>query len=201
VATRFVRTAEGTITCSLAGEEAVVLTNLLGQLVELLSDDRVERGETGGDDELAQLIGRMGSTEPPSDPVLHRLLPPAYDDEEQAGEFRRFTEADLRTAKVDGAQAVIDDLGDASQSDRITLNLGDDDALLFLRTLNDLRLTLGTRLDVSEDDPEDRFEVLPEEDPTRWTFEVYAWLGWLQETLVDALDQPPLPDDGPAADE
>jgi hypothetical protein len=200
VATRFVRTAEGTITCSLAGEEAVVLTNLLGQLVELLSDDRAERGETGGDDELAQLIGRMGSTEPPSDPVLHRLLPPAYDDEEQAGEFRRFTEADLRTAKVDGAQAVIDDLGDASQSDRITLNLGDDEALLFLRTLNDLRLTLGTRLEVSEEDPEDRFEALPEEDPTRWTFEVYAWLGWLQETLVDALDEQTLPE-GPATDD
>jgi len=200
VATRFVRTDDGTITCSLAGEEAVVLTSLLGQLVELLSDDRVERGETGGDDELAQLIGRMGSTEPPSDPVLHRLLPPAYDDEEQAGEFRRFTEADLRTAKVDGAQAVIDDLGDASQSDRITLNLGEDDALLFLRTLNDLRLTLGTRLDVSEEDPDDRFESLPDEDPTRWTFEVYAWLGWLQETLVDALDEEPLPG-GPATDE
>jgi len=200
VATRFVRTEAGTITCSLAGEEAVVLTNLLGQLVELLSDDRVERGETGGDDELAQLIGRMGSTEPPSDPVLHRLLPPAYDDEEQAGEFRRFTEADLRTAKVDGAQAVIDDLGDASQSDRITLDLGEDDALLFLRTLNDLRLTLGTRLDVSEDDPEDRFDSLPDEDPTRWTFEVYAWLGWLQETLVDALDEEPLPG-GSATDE
>ncbi len=199
MATRFVRTEEGTITCSLAGEEAVVLTNLLGQLVELLSDDRVERGETGGDDELAQLIGRMGSTEPPSDPVLHRLLPPAYDDEEQAGEFRRFTEADLRTAKVDGAQAVIDDLGDASQSDRITLDLGEDDALLFLRTLNDLRLTLGTRLDVSEDDPEDRFESLPDEDPTRWTFEVYAWLGWLQETLVDALDEEPT-SGGPATD-
>ena len=199
MATRFVRTEEGTITCSLAGEEAVVLTNLLGQLVELLSDDRVERGETGGDDELAQLIGRMGSTEPPSDPVLHRLLPPAYDDEEQAGEFRRFTEADLRTAKVDGAQTVIDDLGDASQSDRITLNLGDEDALTLLRTMNDLRLTLGTRLDVSEDDPEDRFESLPDEDPTRWTFEVYAWLGWLQETLVDALDEEPLPD-GPATD-
>jgi hypothetical protein len=200
VATRFVRSAEGTITCSLAGEEAVVLTNLLGQLVELLSDDRAERGESGGDDELARLIGRMGSTEPPSDPVLHRLLPPAYADEEQAGEFRRFTEADLRTAKVDGARALIDDLGDAAQSDRITLSLGDDDALTLLRTLNDLRLTLGTRLDVSEDDPEDRFDALPDDDPTRWTYEVYAWLGWLQETLVDALDQPPL-DDGPTADE
>jgi uncharacterized protein DUF2017 len=200
VATRFVRSAEGTITCSLAGEEAVVLTNLLGQLVELLSDDRVERGETGGDDELARLIGRMGSTEPPSDPALHRLLPPAYADEEQAGEFRRFTEADLRTAKVDGAQALIDDLGDASQSDRVTLSLDDDEALTLLRTLNDLRLTLGTRLEVSEDDPDDRFEALPEDDPVRWTFEVYAWLGWLQETLVEALDEPPLLDE-PQADD
>jgi Domain of unknown function (DUF2017) len=200
VATRFVRAGDGTITCSLAGEEAVVLTNLLGQLIELLSDDRVERGESGGDDELAQLIGRMGSTEPPSDPVLSRLLPAAYDDEEQAGEFRRFTEADLRTAKVDGAQAVIDDLGDVSQSDRVTLRLDDDDALTLLRTLNDLRLTLGTRLEVSEDDPDDRFEALPEHDPTRWTFEVYAWLGWLQETLVDALDQPSATDE-PQADE
>ena len=198
MATRFVRSAEGTITCSFAGEEAVVLTNLLAQLVELLSDDRAERGESGGDDELARLIGRMGSTEPPSDPVLHRLLPPAYADEEQAGEFRRFTEADLRTAKVDGARAVIDDLGDASESDRVTLSLGDDDALTLLRTLNDLRLTLGTRLEVSEEDPEDRFDALPEDDPTRWTYEVYAWLGWLQETLVDALDQPPYPDGSPA---
>ena len=197
MATRFVRSAQGTITCSLAGEEAVVLTNLLGQLVELLSDDRVERGEYGGDDELARLIGRMGSTEPPSDPVLHRLLPPAYADEEQAGEFRRFTEADLRTAKVDGARRVIDDLGDAGQADRITLSLSDNDAVVLLRTLNDLRLTLGTRLEVSEDDPDDRFEALPEDDPVRWTFEVYAWLGWLQETLVEALDEPQLPDGPP----
>ena len=195
MATRFVRSAKGTITCSLAGEEAVVLANLLGQLVELLSDDRVERGETGGDDELAQLIGRMGSTEPPSDPALRRLLPPAYADEEQAGEFRRFTEADLRTSKVDGAQALIEDLGEANDSDRVVLDLGEQDALTLLRSLNDLRLTLGTRLEVSEDDPDDRFDTLPEDDPTRWTFEVYAWLGWLQETLVDALDQPP---EGPA---
>ena len=186
----------------MAGDEAAVLANLLSQLVELLSDDRAERGESGADDdELSRMIGRMGSTEPPVDPVMRRLLPPAYAEEEEAGEFRRYTESALRTAKVEGAQAVIDDLGDSSQSDRVTLHLAEPEALTLLRTLNDLRLTLGTRLDVSESDPDDRFDSLPDEDPTRWTFEVYAWLGWLQETLVDALDQPAVPDDDLSLDD
>jgi len=89
--------------------------------------------------------------------VVARLLPDGYrGDDEAAGEFRRFTEVGLRSGKVDAAQRVLDDLGDTELADRVTVSLDGEAALIWARCLNDLRLSIGTRLEVTEDD-EQRF--------------------------------------------
>ena len=56
----------------------------------------------------------------------------------------------------------------------------------WLRCLNDLRLTLGTRLEVTEDFYE-RAEELNWDDPRYALYAVYDWLGLLQDTLVRSL--------------
>ena len=127
--------------------------------------------------------GTEGPTQAPEDPVLARLLPDAYrDDPEAAGEFRKYTEPALRSAKQQAAQEMLDTLPD--EGGRIQLT--HEQALAWLKALNDVRLALGIRLDVTEDF-EEQWAGLDAQDP-RWSaFEVYAWLGAVQESLVQAL--------------
>src|SRR3546814_11051811 len=62
-----------------------------------------------------------GPTTAPEDPVLARLFPSAYpDDEEAAGEFRRFTESTLRDGKARAAVAIIDGLEEAGLPPELT---------------------------------------------------------------------------------
>ena len=68
-----------------------------------------------------------------------------------------------------------------------TLDAGDvdEEALsAWLGVVNDLRLVLGTRLDVTEENSERGF---PPEDPRAPAFDVYRYLTWLQWQLVEAL--------------
>lgn len=177
---------------TLTGFQADLLRSLAAQLIELLGDQQpTGAGEV---DPLEALVGLTGPTSEPEDPVLARLLPSAYrDDEEAAGEFRRFTETSLREAKSSGARAVIEDLTDAGLPERdvgaglvIDVELDTSRAQAWLRTLTDLRLALATRLGVSEDD-HDYWASLPEEDPRTHAYHIFEWLGYLQETLVEAI--------------
>jgi Domain of unknown function (DUF2017) len=119
----------------------------------------------------------------PEDPALARLLPDAYrDDAEAAGEFRRFTEHSLRTAKQENARIVLDTLPAGGGS----VKLSGEQAQCWLRTLNDVRLALGVRLEVTEEF-EQQWQDLDPVDPRTAAFEVYAWLGGVQESLVQAL--------------
>ena len=52
--------------------------------------------------------------------------------------------------------------------------------------INDLRLALSVRLDVTPDSYE-YFESLSEEDPQKPIFAVFFWLGWLQASLLNLL--------------
>jgi hypothetical protein len=61
-----------------------------------------------------------------------------------------------------------------------------DEAPAWLGVLTDLRLALGTRLGVTEDNHEE-LAALPDDDPRAGTFHVYDWLTFLQETLVRAV--------------
>jgi hypothetical protein len=55
-----------------------------------------------------------------------------------------------------------------------------------VRALNDIRLMFGVRLEVTEDF-EEQLAALDPKDPRAAAFEVYGWLGAVQESLVRAL--------------
>jgi hypothetical protein len=143
---------------------------------------------------LAGLLDFDGPVDSPDDPVLARLLPDAYrDDDEAAGEFRRFTERSMRDQKAGNGRAVVssltgaglpavgEDVGDAV----VELELGPADVQAWLRCLTDVRLALAIRLGVEEGD-EDYWDALPDDSPQAYLRDVYDWLGFVQETLVAA---------------
>jgi Domain of unknown function (DUF2017). len=145
--------------------------------------DLVQPGETGEDPlERALGIGSLtGSTGAPADPVLARLFPSAYgDDEEASAEFRRYTEATLR----DGKRADAETLLATSMPGHIQLTA--EQAQAWLRTLNDVRLALGIRLEVTEE-AQMEIEKMGEDDPRYPAFVTYDWLTYLQDSLVRAL--------------
>jgi len=134
-------------------------------------------------DALARLLGQTGPATPPDDPVLARLLPDAYpDDIEAAGDFRRFTEQELRNGKAAAARTVLATLPE--EGGRVRLS--EEEGQVWLRALNDVRLALGVRLSITEDF-EARAADLDPADPRSAYIWVYDWLTFLQETLVHAL--------------
>ena len=110
------------------------------------------------------------------DPGLRRLFPPAYErDEEGEDEYRRLMADEL----LEGRRAALWLVEETAGRDRLTAAELDG----WLRALNDLRLVLGTRLDVTEEmyDAE-----LDPAHPQAYELSVYAYLSWLQEQLVAA---------------
>ncbi|MEW1722757.1 DUF2017 domain-containing protein [Streptomyces sp. NPDC093109] len=170
--------------------EISILRSLAVQLLELLGPgDEPAQGE----DPLAQLFA-PGPSEPPADPALARLFPDAYgngDDElrEYSSEFRRFTENDLRDRKREDGMALVRTLDavTAAGENGAVLKLTPEDCRHWLGALNDLRLTIGTRLEVTDEDEGGELYRLPDSDPRKPMVMAYLWLGALQETLVETL--------------
>ena len=182
----------GHVIATFTGFEADLLRSLASQLVELLRNEAaVPRHDI---DPFESLMDFSGPTTEPEDPVLARLFPTAYsDDEEAAAEFRRYTEAGLRDGKAAGAASVIDTLEEAGLPTELTeeglvidVEVDQATAETWLRTFTDLRLALATRLGV-EDGDEDVWLAMPDDDPRSQAYDIYHWLGLLQETLVEAL--------------
>jgi hypothetical protein len=178
--------------------EATLLRTLVVPVMELLNDPArpappaepapAADGSATSDDLFADLEKMFNETaaeppEAPDDPVLARLLPDAYqDDPEAAGEFRKYTESSLREAKKYFAQTLLETL--PPKGGRVKLNA--DQARDWLRALNDVRLMFGVRLEVTEDFEEQLTSIDPK-DPRVAAFQVYAWLGEVQESLVRAI--------------
>jgi hypothetical protein len=170
--------------------EADLLRSLAGQLIELLRNESATAGVQT--DPLEELLDFSGPTTAPEDPVLARLFPTAYpDDEEAAGDFRRFTESALRDGKADAAASIIDALEEAGLTTEpadgtfIDVELDEAAAMTWMRSFTDMRLAIATRLGVEEGD-EDFWATLPDDDPRAQVHDIYDWLGYLQETLVHA---------------
>ena len=155
---------------------------MLTELVSLLDDTG---GAARSDDPLERLMADSDtSRERPDDPVLARLLPDAYDDDEAAAEYRRLTEGDLRAGKVAAARTALGTLQGAGAGEKLLLD--DEQAQAWLSAINDLRLSLGTRYEVTED-TYDEMESMAADDPRLAPLSAYLWLGALEETLVHAL--------------
>ncbi len=127
---------------------------------------------------LAALPGQLRALlGEPGDPGLRRLNPPAYiGDPDLEREYRSLMGDDLLKSRLEALEV----LEDTAAADEV-----DEEQLVgWLRAINDLRLVLGTRLDVSEeDDP----MLLPPDDPTLPLWALYQYLGLLQEQVIDAL--------------
>jgi hypothetical protein len=181
----FRSTKDGGASVWLSAGEASLLRTLIVPVMELLGGTSEKPDDVL--DELERLFGdqpdMLETPQTPQDPVLARLLPDAYpDDEEAASEFRKYTEPSLREAKKYFAQTMLDTLPPNGGRVRLT----GDQARDWLRALNDVRLMLGVRLEVTEDF-EDQLAALSPQDPRIAAFEVYGWLGAVQESLVQAL--------------
>ncbi|WP_405447591.1 DUF2017 domain-containing protein [Streptomyces erythrochromogenes] len=180
--------------------EISILRSLAVQMLELIGPGDPEPAEDA--DPLAALFAE-GPSEPPSDPALARLFPDAYGSPDgtgdegvdpaevtaRAAEFRRYTENDLRARKREDALALVRSLdvltpaGDGAAVLELTGEL----PLRWLGGLNDLRLTLAARLDITEGDESAALFRLPDDDPRKPMVMAYLWLGGLQESLIETL--------------
>lgn len=125
----------------------------------------------------AQLRQLMTGQDVGADPDLRRLFPTAYpDDPEKAAEYDAMVRDDLVAERL----AAIDVMERTIESDR----LSEEELLAWLSSINDLRLVLGTRLDVPEDLSE--LDVTPD-DPRAESLALYAYLSILEEDAVAAL--------------
>jgi hypothetical protein len=180
------------VIATFTGFEADLLRSLASQVVELLRNEAAVPDESR--DPFEAMMDFSGPTTAPEDPVLQRLFPTAYaDDEEAAAEFRRFTEGTLRDGKAAAACAIIDGLEEAGLPPELTedglmidVELDEPTAETWMRSFTDIRLALATRLGVEEGD-EEKWHALPDDDPRAQAHDIYEWVGWLQETLVEAL--------------
>ena len=120
--------------------------------------------------QLRELLGT-------GDPALERLFPPAYADDPLAqADYRELTHQDLLSRKLTSIE-VMEHTIDADRLDEEQL-------VAWLGAINDLRLVLGSRLDVTEAMYE---KEMPDDDPRAPTYALYAYLGWLEEQVVEAL--------------
>ena len=125
------------------------------------------------------------------DPVVDRLFPDIYPEKpEDSAEFRLYTEGELKTGKIDQAGAILAALPDDGPGE---VRLDDEAAEAWLRAINDARLAMGTRLDIRGDtDLGDELDDAVLHDPASsrvFQLSVYAYLGYLQESLLNALPE------------
>lgn len=141
--------------------EAALLTQLAGQVADVLSTDSDDSGN----------------------PAARRLLPDAYrDDPHAASEFRRFTAGELGERKVRNAQLLIADVAEALVAEGPTEVLLDEEATqAWVRCLTDIRLVVASRLGIERDGDAG-------DDAAFMLSDVYDWLGWVQDSLVSAMD-------------
>ena len=163
----------GKITLKLDDAEQGVLSQLFEQMAELLNDSESETSS----DPLAKMLNMTGSTQISEDPALARLFPDGYSDDEHASaDFRRFTEQDLRAQKIAALATVSAALANWTGKSSVSAQQAQD----WLKALNDLRLVLGTRLEISD-------EVETDFDADEPGMHLYNYLTYLQGTLIDSL--------------
>ena len=183
-----VDTADGArLRSSLAAHESALLQSLVKSLVDMLDG----RESTSPRDELAEITGmRTGHSTPPEDDTMKRLLPDFYrsQTDHPAGSgtveslnnaLRSLHEPEIIDAKRQAAERLLDTV----PQDGGKFELSEDDAHAWAAAVNDVRLALGTMLEIAPNGP----DQLPSDHPMAGHLDVYQWLTVLQEYLVLGL--------------
>lgn len=172
---------------AMAAHESALLQSLANSMLEMLND----RESDSPTDELEELTGmRTGNSRPPEDETMRRLLPDFYraardhpagsgTAESLNSALRSLHEPAIIDAKRQACQCLLDTLPAAGGK----FELNEDDAHSWAAAVNDLRLALGTMLEIGPDGP----DRLPPEHPMAGHLDVYQWLTVLQEYLVLGL--------------
>lgn len=182
--------------------EASYLADLVEQFISLLneySDDQSDSGAPASSDAGAIAGAFGGSERTPDDPAIARLMPDAYEDGNEAAEFRRHTENDLVERRIRDARRVLAGL-DTSLNEPIAQQsahpgadpqapfdvvLDHESGEAWMRTLAAVRLVVASRLGIeTEDDDADARA----DDAEEGRFGVYDWLGFRLDGIVEALD-------------
>ena len=137
---------------------------------------------------VAEVMALLSDGFDRADPVVERLFPDVYpEDPAGSADLRRYTDDDLKTAKLDQARSILSVL----PADGGEVRLDPEQAETWLRALTDVRLALGLRLDIRDDtDLEAELDDAVLRDPTSprvGQLSVYAYLTYLQESLLEAL--------------
>ena len=169
---------------ALDSHEAALLKNLVASMIGLLD----ERESSSPPDELEQITGmKTGNAEPPDNVTLRRLLPdfskPDDADERVADSLNAALRSLHEPAIIDTKRVAAQQLLDTLPDDGGRFELTEDAANAWTAAVNDLRLALGTMLDIRPDGP----DQLPDDHPLAPHLDVYQWLTVLQEYLVLAL--------------
>ena len=141
-----------------------------------------------GDDEIGLLLRLLGevrdliaSDDPATAPLRRRLFPPAYHleaDADAEAEYQRFMREELVASRLEAIAAVEECLASGQGA---VMSAAQADG--FVRSLNAVRLVLGTLLDVSEDhDP----DLIGPDDPMFAEHQLYMFLSWLLEMTLAA---------------
>lgn len=115
----------------------------------------------------------------PDDPGLRRLSPPAYlDDPDKDAEYQLLAGDELRSSRRAAIEAVLGSL----EAEVLT----EEELWAWLQSLNALRLVVGTRLGIDDDDHDHAIEVDPD-DPAAPLWSIYHFGTWLQHSVIGAL--------------
>ena len=134
---------------------------------------------------LRELAGEMRllleADIPAGDDVMERLFPRAHENDDDENAYRELVGNELRDVKQEALRTVGTRLGTEGPMDS---TLPDGEIHEWLRLINDMRLAIGTRLDVDEAKMEKEYDP---EDPEGPALSVLHWLGWLQGSILEEM--------------
>jgi hypothetical protein len=119
----------------------------------------------------------------PADPVMERLFPRAYTKQSDEEAYQELVGSDLEGSKKRALKTLGQDLGTKGAVDS---PLSQEQADKWLTALTDMRLAIGTRLDVTEETMGQELDPNDEKSPT---MAVLHWLGWVQESIIERISR------------
>jgi hypothetical protein len=142
----------------------------------------IGEGERGLLSEVCRQSRELLEEEDVSDPAVARLFPPAYrDDPLQNLEFEHAVGDAPRSGKLEAISTV--------ERTMHARELEEDELLAWMGVVNDARLVIGTRIEITEEATEADY---PEGHEDHDAFGVYVYLTWLESKMIDALGDPPV---------